>query len=163
MTRAVISLGSNLGDRYQYIALMEESIGYFSDVIRRSPLYETAPVGVTEAHGNYLNRVLLIETALSVEELLGSLQQIELQLDRTGKGELSPRTADLDILLYAGVSIESASLTVPHHALFDRRFSYEGALAVAPDWPLECGSTLRQYPVDADVLKQEMKVVEQSL
>lgn len=159
MTKAVLSLGSNIGDRYHYIREMEKALLAFASVLEFSPLYETAPVGVSEDHEHYLNRIVLIETALTVKALLATLQSVEVALGRTSKGGLEPRTADLDILLYEGVTVESDVLTVPHHALFKRRFSFEGALYVVPDWILATGSPLRECQIDPAVLKQEMRIV----
>lgn len=159
MAKAVVSLGSNLGNRFQYIDDMKKALASVGEVKKCSPLYETAPIGVGPEHSAYLNMVVLIEYEGAPVELLEDLQHIEKELGRVDKGGLQPRTADLDILLFEGVTLTSERLTIPHHALFERRFSYEGALSVCPDWRLTPEKTLQEWSVDPQVLKQEMKLV----
>lgn len=159
MAKVVISLGSNLGDRNHYMREMEKALTQVSTILAQSPLYETEPVGVDSTHSVYLNRVVLIEYNADAWGLLTLLQQIELNLGRTDKRGLMPRTADMDILLFEGVELESEHLTIPHHALWDRRFSYEGVLSVAPFWVFEDGRHFQDIAVSLDVLKQEMKTL----
>lgn len=159
MAKAVVSLGSNLGDRFQYIDDMKKALSRLGEVKKCSPLYETAPIGVGSEHNSYLNMVVLMEYEGSPEALLSDLQNVEKELGRVDKGGLQPRTADLDILLFEGVAMRSERLTIPHHALFDRRFSYEGVLSVCPDWELSQGETLKERAVDPQVLKQELTLV----
>lgn len=159
MAKVVLSLGSNLGDRFQYIEDMKCALNSLGKVQKSSPLYETAPIGVGPEHRPYLNMVILMEYDGSPERLLKELQHIEKQLGRVDKGGLQPRTADLDILLFEGVNICSDQLTIPHHALFERRFSYEGALFVSPEWHITQDITLQEWGVSPHVLQQEMTLV----
>lgn len=159
MARTVVSLGSNLGDRNYYINEMEKALATYAEILKESPLFRTAPVGVSQEHGDYLNKVLLLETSLSAPAFLTELQKTERHLGRNRKGTLAPRTADLDILLFEGVTMQTETLTIPHHALFERRFSYEGTLFVAPDWVLDTGETVSEYSVDKEVFTQEVSIV----
>ncbi len=91
---------------------------------------------------------------------LWDLQQIELKLERDGKGELLPRTADIDILLFEGESRSTKSLTIPHHALFDRKFSVLGTKEVAGSWITPDGSsTFKEYCMRSEVEKQEIEIL----
>lgn len=159
MAKAVLSLGSNLGNRRQHIITIKERLSDICELLTASPLYETEPVGVSDGHGNYLNQVLLIETTLKADMLLKELQRIELSLGRSGKGELLPRKADIDILVYEGLERCSDFLTLPHHALWDRYFSVLGLLAVAPNWEFNDGSTAECRSIDPEVLQQGVTVV----
>jgi 2-amino-4-hydroxy-6-hydroxymethyldihydropteridine diphosphokinase len=161
MSEVVLSLGSNLGDRFLWMEKMECEVECISwEVLARSPLYETDPVGVSENHPPYLNRVIKIKTDKSPEELLGSLKKIERKLDREGKGKLLPRTADIDILLFENETREGNELTIPHHALFKRRFEIEGVKSVAGDWHIvELGIKFSEFELDKQVANQAIKVL----
>ncbi len=159
----VLSLGTNLGDRYANMILLEKSVALlFEGPIRKSPLYETAPVGVDESHHPYLNRIVAGEYHGSTEQLLLETQTIETRLGRIGKGELAPRTADIDILLFYQEQIQSETLTIPHHALFDRHFEIAGVQAVVPEMKIP-GTSIRfkDYEIPAHVKTQEIIEIEQ--
>jgi 2-amino-4-hydroxy-6-hydroxymethyldihydropteridine diphosphokinase len=131
-----LSLGSNVGDRGQNLqSALEELEREQIQVVKRSSLYETEPQDVTEQPW-FLNMVAECETRLFPLQLLGAIERIERGLGRVrGAGAVrrGPRTIDIDILLYANVRIDSATLTIPHPRMFDRRFVLEPLLEVAPD------------------------------
>jgi len=134
--RVVIGLGSNLGDRQ---ANLDAAIARFrSDrafhVLRRSPVYETAPAG-GPPQGDYLNAALLVVTALHGRAILDRALAIERDLGRERSAETrwGPRTIDLDLLWIEGESIEEEGLEVPHPRLPDRPFAVRPLLDVAPD------------------------------
>ncbi len=157
----VLSLGSNLGDKRENIRIMEREIAQFcKSNLRLSPLYETAPVGVSN-HPSYLNRVVAVEFTGTPAELLVLTQQIENQLGRTEKGKLAPRTADIDILLFDDKIVETKNLIIPHHALFDRRFEIEGVKAVVPDMEIPAiGIMFKDYKICNDIQLQELSIIE---
>jgi len=120
---AVISFGSNMGDREQYIRQAVDLISR-QDGIRIkdiSALYETEPVGYDD-QDYFLNGCLKIETYLEPYELLHILQRIELDLGRERTIKNGPRTVDLDILLMSGVRIDTPELTIPHPRMYERAF-----------------------------------------
>ncbi len=158
MAQVVLSLGSNLGERYVFMRKMEHALGAIGTVLKWSPLYESEPVGVGLDHPVYLNRVVLLRCTHTPEELLLTIQEIERSLERTGKGLLQPRTADIDILLFEGEERNTAALTIPHHALCARRFSLVGAQSVVPWWPWK-GETIGQIPLADSLLSQGLVVV----
>ena len=81
--KATISLGSNLGDRFQYLqnALDALNVVTGTQVHSVSPVFETDPVGGPE-QGQYLNAVAVVKTILSPEQFLEATQQIELAQNR---------------------------------------------------------------------------------
>ena len=97
--KATISLGSNLGDRFQYLQKALDSINEVTgtQVHSVSPVFETDPVGGPE-QGQYLNAVAVVKTVLSPEQFLAATQEIELAQNRERNERWGPRTLDIDLL-----------------------------------------------------------------
>lgn len=134
MNLAYIGLGSNLGDR---AALIKCSIKMLNEerqvnVTKISTMIATKPVG-GPPQPDYLNAAVEIETSLLPDELLHTLQGIELELGRERVTKWGPRTIDLDILFYGDVVVNSEHLTIPHHLLHLRRFVLEPLVEIAQD------------------------------
>jgi len=126
-TLTYISLGSNLGDRENYINSALKMLAEVSDieVARVSELTETAPLSQAD-QPKYLNAVAELMTTLSPDELHKTLADIETTLGRVRQEKWSPRTIDLDILLFGSRVIDSPRLTVPHPQMHLRSFVLEG-------------------------------------
>lgn len=156
----VLSLGTNLGDRFENMRLMEEAVSsLFNGEIRRSPLYETAPVGVA-GHSPYLNRIVAGIYRGTPSELLRATQEIELSLGRSGKGKLEPRTADIDILLYNEELCDQPDLIIPHHALFERHFEIAGVIAVVPDQRIPGSTeTFGEFKIPPQIASQKIECI----
>lgn len=156
----VLSLGTNLGNRRENMILMERAAAdLFAGDIIKSPLYETAPVGVS-GHSPYLNRIVAGKYEGTPEELLKQTQQIELSLGRQGKGKLEPRTADIDILLFNEDIHKQPNLTIPHHALFERHFEIAGVQAVVPNQLIpESDVPFGEFEIDPDVSSQKIEII----
>jgi 2-amino-4-hydroxy-6-hydroxymethyldihydropteridine diphosphokinase len=120
--RAIIALGSNLGDRVAYLRFGLESL---SNVIAQSQVFETDPVGGPDNQGAYLNMVAIVDTDLDPFALLRRLLQIEADAHRVRVERWGPRTLDLDILFYDDYAINSEELTIPHPRFSERRFVLE--------------------------------------
>lgn len=127
MTTAYIGLGSNLGDRKDFInkALKMLAENKNIKVARASDIIETAPLGGAD-QPKYLNAVAQIKTALSAEDLHKILLDIEASLGRSRKEKWSSRTIDLDILLFGDKIINSPALTIPHPQMHLRSFVMKG-------------------------------------
>jgi 2-amino-4-hydroxy-6-hydroxymethyldihydropteridine diphosphokinase len=112
---AYIALGSNLGDRDQFLARARLALAALpgSRVVAESSVEETAPVGDVP-QGAYLNQMVALETALSPRELLVALQRIEQREGRVRTVHWGPRTLDLDIVRYDDQNIEEPDLVIPH-------------------------------------------------
>lgn len=146
MARAYLGLGSNQGDRVALLkAALErlEASGHVR-VIKRSSLYETAPVGMTE-QPRFVNLVAEVETNLDPQELLELALAAERSLGRVRAERWGPRTADVDILLYDDVRVETPTLTIPHPEMTRRRFVLEPLLEIAPDAMLPDGRRLAAF------------------
>ncbi len=141
MTRAAIGFGSNLGDRSSHIADAVGSLSESGSLVRVSSLYETDPIGGPE-QGPYLNAVAIIETDLSVRELLMRCLEIEREHGRERRERWGPRTLDLDVLLYGEQVVAGPDLTVPHPRMAERRFVLEPLLEAWPDAVLPDGTPI---------------------
>ncbi|HEX7277045.1 MAG TPA: 2-amino-4-hydroxy-6-hydroxymethyldihydropteridine diphosphokinase [Acidimicrobiales bacterium] len=117
--RALIGLGSNLGDRR---GILRMAVASLPDVVAVSPVYETEPVGGPEGQPPYLNLVVELSTRRSARELLQIGQQLEAAAGRVRAERFGPRVLDVDILLVDDEIVDQPDLTVPHPRMHERRF-----------------------------------------
>ncbi|MEM1137517.1 MAG: 2-amino-4-hydroxy-6-hydroxymethyldihydropteridine diphosphokinase [Bacteroidota bacterium] len=133
MNNAYLLLGANLGNRSITLkkaqAFIAESIGKIKLI---SSVYETKAWGVTE-QPDFLNLVLMVETNLSPNKLLESLQKIEFLLGRKRKEKWHARTIDIDILFYNDLVINLQDLKIPHPAITERKFTLAPLAEICPD------------------------------
>lgn len=131
--RVFLGLGSNLGDREQFIeraiALLSKTSGI--ELMGKASLYEAEPVGY-EDQPWFLNTVIEIRTRLSPKDLLARLHEIECQLGRQPGERWGPREIDLDILLYGERVMDELDLMIPHPELHKRRFVLLPFVEIAP-------------------------------
>ncbi len=125
METVFILLGSNLGDRERLlrkaIDRMERIEGF--ELIASSAVYASDAQGMKGENPPFLNQVIMADYQYTPKELLRALEQIETDLGRTDKGGMTPRTIDLDILLFGQKVIDQKQLTVPHPKLLERSFA----------------------------------------
>jgi 2-amino-4-hydroxy-6-hydroxymethyldihydropteridine diphosphokinase len=121
MHRIYLGLGSNLGDRRGYLDAAAAALPPAASVLRRSPIYETAPWGYLDQPA-FLNQVFEAETSLEPLELLSKLKEIESKLGRQARFRNGPREIDIDILLYDDLVLNEGSLQIPHPRLHERAF-----------------------------------------
>lgn len=141
MNLSYLSLGSNMGDRFE---MLRQAVAQLVEhpavtVTRISSLYETDPVGYTDQEP-FLNMVVQLETELTALALLDVCQKIEQNLNRKRLVRWGPRTIDLDILLYNQDWIETDRLTVPHPRMNERAFVLIPLLEIDPG--LEVAGTI---------------------
>ncbi|HEX9871861.1 MAG TPA: 2-amino-4-hydroxy-6-hydroxymethyldihydropteridine diphosphokinase [Candidatus Tectomicrobia bacterium] len=143
MTRVLIGLGSNVGDRLQFLRRavhgLRQTIGV--EVIQLSSVYETEPVGPAD-QAWFLNAVVSAATSLSPLTLLDRTQAIERALDRETLYHWGPRTIDLDILLYGSLQVRTTTLVIPHAELCHRAFVMIPLLELAPGLVLPDGTAV---------------------
>ncbi|MCL4269394.1 MAG: 2-amino-4-hydroxy-6-hydroxymethyldihydropteridine diphosphokinase [Anaerolineales bacterium] len=127
-----IALGSNLGNR---LSNLKNAISNFTpqmDVKKKSPVYETPPWGYADQPA-FLNQVVMVETYLEPEDLLGHLKRLETVLGREPSFQNGPRLIDLDILFYDDIIVDSPPLVIPHPRLHQRAFVLVPLNDIAPD------------------------------
>lgn len=122
---AVISLGSNLGNRLETlqgaIDALEDTPGLRVKAV--SPVYETEPWGVGPGtQPSYFNAVVLIKTTLPPSSLLERGHAIEEAFERVRDERWGPRTLDVDIVTYQDVISDDPVLTLPHPRAHERAF-----------------------------------------
>ena len=132
-----VLLGSNLGDRELLVNQASKMIGErCGKIVAKSRLYESEPWGFKSEHW-FLNQVVKIETALSPDDLMKELLEIEKELGRDRsvphEGYVS-RPMDLDILYFGNKIIDTQMVIAPHPRLHDRRFTLLPLCDVAPDF-----------------------------
>ncbi len=118
MSRAVLSLGSNLGDRMFYLGL---AVDGFTDVlVAASPVYETESWGVRD-QPDFLNAVLVVE-APDVDEWgwLHRAQERERAAGRVRTERWGPRTLDVDVVAVDEIHSGHPGLRLPHPGTADR-------------------------------------------
>ncbi|MFD5518896.1 2-amino-4-hydroxy-6-hydroxymethyldihydropteridine diphosphokinase [Streptomyces sp. NPDC127066] len=123
--RAVISLGSNLGNRLENLQgavdALEDTPGVRVKAV--SPVYETEPWGVEPgSQPSYLNAVVVLRTTLPPSSLLERAHAVEEAFHRVRDERWGPRTIDVDIVAYADVVSEDPVLTLPHPRAHERAF-----------------------------------------
>ena len=126
MARAVLALGSNLGDREGFLSFAVSSLSALpgTQLLAVSQQRETAPVDVPEAFVDlaFLNMAVLVETTLSAEDLLTAALAIEAEAGRVRTVRNGPRPLDVDVILYEGVTCATERLTLPHPRAHERDF-----------------------------------------
>ena len=134
METAYLSVGSNMGEREDLLKKAIQSLADCPDIAieKISSIYETDPVGVTD-QPLFLNLAIKLKTSLSPQALLSKLHEVEEKLERKRIRKWGPRTIDLDILLYNGVSIQTEVLEIPHPRMLERAFVLIPLSEVAPD------------------------------
>ncbi|NOY41421.1 MAG: 2-amino-4-hydroxy-6-hydroxymethyldihydropteridine diphosphokinase [Planctomycetes bacterium] len=133
MTRCLLALGSNLGDRAAMLSEATSAVASLQNcqLIARSRWHETTPVGGPEGQCAFLNGVLLLETEVPPQELCEALLRIEAALGRQRAVRWDARAIDIDLLLYGVEKIATPELTVPHPRMSFRRFVLEPAAEIA--------------------------------
>jgi 2-amino-4-hydroxy-6-hydroxymethyldihydropteridine diphosphokinase len=131
--RAIIAMGSNMGDRQGYLeaaqAAIEERVGH---IAARSSVMETKAYGYTD-QDDFLNMAVEVETEMEPHAMLRELLAIEADLDRVRLIHWGPRTIDLDVIYCEDRIINDEELKVPHPDLVNREFVLRPVSEIAPE------------------------------
>ena len=135
MTDALVSLGSNQGDRAAALQAAVDALAATTacSVTAVSGWLATVPIGGPADQSEFLNGAVRLETDLSAEALLRRLQEIETSLGRERTVRWGPRPLDLDLLLFGDAQIDRPEVTVPHPRLECRQFVLKPAVEIAGD------------------------------
>ena len=131
--KAVIALGSNIGDSRELIGNAVKSFresDFFRNVTH-SELIVTKPYGYTD-QPDFLNGALICETLYSPHGLLDFMQTVENNAGRTREIHWGPRTLDVDLIFYDDDIIADSRLNVPHPDMHNRRFVLQPVTELAP-------------------------------
>lgn len=121
MAQICLSLGSNIGDRENFIKSAIELLKMKVRIQKISSIYQTAPWGKTK-QPNFLNICLAGETDLEPTELLTFIHETETHVGRTPSFKWGPREIDIDILFYDQKIVDAEGLIIPHPHLEERAF-----------------------------------------
>lgn len=134
--RAFLAFGSNLGDSRALVARAIAMLTETPDIrlLARSADYRTPPWGKTDQPA-FINACIVAETTLAPHALLGRAHAVERALgrDRAAETRWGPRTADIDLIAYEGVTLNAPDLTLPHPRLFERAFVLKPLAEITPD------------------------------
>lgn len=127
MSRAVIALGANLGDRGSTLRAAAAAIAALPGVRPVASSREVESVALTldgldTTKPRYRNAVVVVDTELDPQGLLDALHGIEDANGRTREVRWGDRTLDLDLVAYGDERIDTATLTVPHPRAHERAF-----------------------------------------
>jgi 2-amino-4-hydroxy-6-hydroxymethyldihydropteridine diphosphokinase len=149
---AVLSLGSNLGDRLGHLRRGLEVLAQHCAVTQVSGVYETAALGVTEQPSFY-NVVALLDTD-DPETASVAAQSAETSQGRLRSRRWGPRSLDVDVIDVDGRTSSDPRLTLPHPRAHQRAFVLLPWLEVDPVAALPDRGSVRRLV--ADVADQEV-------
>ena len=145
--KAVIALGSNLGQPRENMDLAVALLSGATDLVSTSSYYTTKPVGGPD-QADYLNAVCIVESDLPAMDLLSVLQGIEKSLGRERTEHWGPRTIDVDLIQYGSLLSSADELVLPHPRAHERVFVLEPWFEIEPD------ATLLTHGKIKDLLEQ---------
>lgn len=120
MSRAVLSIGSNVGDRLGHLRAVVDAAG--DTVVAVSGVYETAPWGPVD-QDDYLNAVLVADDpARDARGWLDFGRSCERAAGRTRELRWGPRTLDVDVVDVDETTSPDPELTLPHPRAAQRAF-----------------------------------------
>lgn len=157
MTRAVLSIGSNLGDRFAFLQSVVDGLREF--VVAVSPVYETAAWGV-EDQPDFLNAIVIVDSD-DVDEWgwLRRGQALENAAGRVREKRWGPRTLDVDVVSVAGVTSDHPELLLPHPGAFERATVLIPWLDVEPDAVLPGRGPVSALPFSAEGVRRRDDLV----
>ena len=146
--KVYLGMGSSLGDRatslQDALRRLHGKLGL--SLIEVSPIYESPHMGLEPGDEakfpSHYNLVALFESTLTPVDLLAVVNEVEEEGERDRTQRWGPRTIDIDILDYEGVSCRTESLTLPHPGLAFRLFVVLPLLDLDRNFRLQGGESL---------------------
>ena len=135
--RAVLSLGSNLGEKLTSLQGAIHALADTPDVwiTGVSPIYETEPIDAPQGSENFLNAVVLLDTTLAASRLLDRAHAIEDAFGRERNADVrnAPRTLDVDVIVVGDRRRDDEVMQLPHPRAAERAFVLQPWYDVEPD------------------------------
>ena len=130
--RVYLGLGGNIGNSIRRLGSAQGALEKNGvRILKKSSLYQTEPVDFAPQPW-FLNQVVEAETDATPFRLLALAKEIESAGGRRPGPRNGPRPIDIDILLMAGVILETDTLVIPHPRLAERRFVLVPLAEIAP-------------------------------
>lgn len=118
MTRAIVSLGANIGSRGDTLRRALDALSSLPEtrLVRASSVLETEPVDVPPEFAalKFLNQAAVLETGLGAFDFSRRMHAIEDDLGRVRTVRNGPRTIDIDLIDFGGQVVNTPELTLPH-------------------------------------------------
>ena len=147
----ILGLGSNIGDRMQYLAAAVRRLSGMLQEMHMSRILESPAMLPPDASADmdrpYLNMAVSGKTDLTPQALLTEVKSLERELGRVQRSVWGPREIDIDILAMDGLVTQSPELTVPHRGILKRDFALLPLSDVAPDWKYPVAGSYYNMPV----------------
>lgn len=158
MARVYISIGSNVDAKENIqaaIAALENQFGRLT----QSKIYENKAVGFDG--DDFLNLVVGLDTRLAILDFVAALHQIEAAQGRTREAaKFSPRSLDMDLLLYDNEIFESTTVNIPRDEITRYAFVLQPLFELVPDYSHPTLSkTIAQLWMEFDKTELQMKAV----
>ncbi len=136
--RVALGLGSNLGDRLEYLQAAVDTLTETPDIVpvAVSPVYETDAVGGPADQPAFLNAVLTLDTMLAARTLVERALAVEAAYGRDREERWGPRTLDVDVLAVGSETIDEPDLVVPHPLIAERGFVLHPWAEIDPDFEI---------------------------
>lgn len=161
MKRALISLGSNLGDS---IATLKNALDMLNAmpgiaVTKISSFYKTPPVGGVKQN-DFINACALLQVSFDAGTLMHTLLKVEKDFKRERIIRWGPRTLDLDLIDFNGEKSNDPFVILPHPRAAHRAFVLIPASEIAPELKLGNEYSVQYYlnQLSADDVKGIIKV-----
>ena len=160
-----LGLGSSLGNRAKNLrqALDRLHAPYFR-ISAVSCCYESPHLGLkpedAERYPPHLNGAAKAETTLSPMEVLARIRAVENAGERQRTEHWGPRTIDIDLLLYADLTLNSQELTLPHPGILERAFVLRPLAEIAPDLRLPNGAAILERLNAPEIASQPLEIYE---
>ncbi|RVW00560.1 2-amino-4-hydroxy-6-hydroxymethyldihydropteridine diphosphokinase [Rhodococcus xishaensis] len=139
MSRAVLSIGSNIGDSLAHLQAVVDGMREW--IVAVSPVYATSPWGGVEQQ-DFLNAVLIVDDPdADCRDWLRRGQQLEAAADRVREQRWGPRTLDVDVVTCNGICSDDPELTLPHPRAHERAFVLAPWLDVEPNATIDVDET----------------------
>lgn len=134
MSRAVLSIGGNIGDAASTVRAAIDALG--PALVAASPLYATPPWGGVE-QDDFVNATVLVDDpARDAAGWLALAREREAAADRVRAVRWGPRTLDVDVIAVwdgdEAVRSDDPDLTLPHPRAHQRAFVLVPWLAADP-------------------------------
>lgn len=131
--KAVIALGSNIGNRLAHI---QQAVNFLRisgfRITMLSRVWETEPWGDTD-QPRFLNMCLSADTDMTSTEALSVLKKIESDMGRQKTRRWGPREIDLDIIFFGDEIVHADKLIIPHPLMHERAFVLVPLAEIEPD------------------------------
>ncbi|MGH3624700.1 MAG: 2-amino-4-hydroxy-6-hydroxymethyldihydropteridine diphosphokinase [Sciscionella sp.] len=133
MSRATLSIGSNIGDRLEHLRGALRRLAGTGAVTAVSSVYETEPWGVTD-QDPFLNAIVLVaDRDTDADGWLARAHQLEAHANRVRTRRWGPRSLDVDVITVDELTSDDKRLTLPHPRAHERAFVLVPLAEVAPE------------------------------